>query len=153
MVKISITKYKNNEPKRLDTIGQRARFKITPQRPGWVVQSVRAFAFIDGAVERYMYTEAWRIHSSKKIEQSGDDDFMVPKQWIRDHSGQLYIIAYAWYQKVLDDDFVRGNSDQLWGRLMGTPYIKLPPDGAQVLERIWRASWTNGGAVTFDVLQ
>ena len=87
------------------------------------------------------------------IEQQGDDDFLIPKQWVENHSGRIVIIAYAWCQRSLDDDFVRGTSDDLWGRLMGTPHIKLPPNGAQVLERIWMVSWMKGGEVSFQIIQ
>ena len=152
-VNISIGPYKKQAPKQIDSIGQRARFKVKPQKVGYIVQSIRAFAFLDESVERFHYTEAWRIQSNKKIEQQGDDDFLLPKQWLRDHSGRFYIIAYAWYQKSLDDDFVRGNSTDLWGRLMGTPYIKVPPEGTPVLERIWQATWEKGHEPTFTIIQ
>ena len=153
MVEISIGPYKTRNVKRLDSIGQRARFKARPQQVGYIVQSIRAYAILDEMVERFIYTEAWRIQSNRKIEQQGDDDFFIPKQWVENHSGRFVIIAHAWYQPSLDDDFVRGTSDDLWGRLMGTPYIKAPPNGAQVLERIWMASWIKGGEVAFQKIQ
>ena len=141
MVVISIGPYKAQAPRRIDSTGQRARFKVKPQRAGYIVQSIRAFAFLDESVGQFNYTEAWRIQSNKKIEQQGDDDFLIPRQWTRDHSGRFYIIAHAWYQESLGDDFVRGASNDLWGRLMGTPYTKVPPEGTQVLERFWMANW------------
>ena len=153
MVEISIGSYKTRNVKRLDSIGQRARFKARPQQVGCIVQSIRAYAILDEIVERFIYTEAWRIQTNIKIEQQGDDDFLIPKEWVENHSGRFVIIAHAWYQRSLDDDFVRGASDDLWGRLMGTPYIKVPPNGAQVLKRIWMASWDNGGEVSFSIIQ
>ena len=148
-----MSQYKNHAPKRMDSIGQRARFKVKPQKVGYIVQSIRAFAFLDDKIERFNYTEAWRIQSNSKIEQAGDDDFLLPKQWVEDHSGRFYIIAYAWYQRSLDDDFERGTSNDLWGRLIGTPYIKVPPESSQVLERIWQATWEKGGDVSFEIIQ
>ena len=100
-----MSQYKTHAPKRMNSIGQRARFKVKPQKVGYIVQSIRAFAFLDDDIERFNYTEAWRIQSNSKIEQAGDDDFLLPKQWVEDHSGRFYIIAYAWYQRSLDDDF------------------------------------------------
>lgn len=148
-----MSQYKTRAPKRMDSVGQRARFKVKPQKVGYIVQSIRAFAFLDDKIERFNYTEAWRIQSNSKIEQAGDDDFLLPKQWVEDHSGRFYIIAYAWYQRSLDDDFERGDSSDLWGRLMGTPYIKVPPENSQVLERIWQATWEKGGDISFEILQ
>ena len=145
MVVISIGPYKERSPKQIDSVGQRARFKVKPQRVGYIVQSIRAFAFLDESVDQFNYTEAWRIQSNKKIEQQGDDDFLIPRQWTRDHSGQFYIIAQAWYQESLGDDFVRGTSNDLWGRLMGVPYVQVPPSGIPVLERFWQANWERGG--------
>ena len=155
MVEILIGPYKTRNVKRLDSIGQRARFRARPQQVGYIVQSIRAYAVLDEIVEaeRFIYTEAWRIQSNNKIEQQGDDDFLIPKQWVENHSGRFVIIARAWYQRSLDDDFVRGTSDDLWGRLVGTPYVKLPPNGAQVLERVWMASWVKGGEVAFEKIR
>ena len=79
MVAISIGPYKERSPKRIDSIGQRARFRANPQKVGYIVQSIRAFAFLDESVEQFSYTEAWRIQSSKTIEQQGDDDFLIPR--------------------------------------------------------------------------
>jgi len=149
MVEISIGPYKERSPKQIDSVGQRARFKVKPQKVGYIVQSIRAFAFLDESVEQFNYTEAWRIQSNSKIEQAGDDDFMVPRQWTRDHSGRFYIVAQAWYQKSLGDDFVRGTSDDLWGRLRGVSYVHVPPPGTPVLARFWQASWEQGHAPTF----
>ena len=153
MVVISIGPYKERSPKQIDSVGQRARFKVKPQKVGYIVQSIRAFAFLDepdpSSVEQFNYTEAWRIQSNSKIEQAGDDDFMIPRQWTRDHSGRFYIVAQAWYQESLGDDFVRGTSNDLWGRLMGVPYVQVPPSGTPVLERFWQASWDQGHAPTF----
>ena len=123
MVVISIGPYKERSPKQIDSIGQRARFKVNPQRVGYIVQSIQAFAFLDESIDQFNYTEAWRIQSNKKIEQQGDDDFRIPRQWTRDHSGRFYIIAHAWYQESLGDDFVRGASNDLWGRLKWGPHI------------------------------
>ena len=117
------------------------------------MQSIRVFSFLDESVERFSYTEVWRVQPNSKIEQQGDDDFLVPWHWMRDHSGRFYIIAYASYQESLNDDFVCGASNDLCGRLMGTPYIKMPPEGTQVLERIWQARWAKGGEVSFEVIQ
>ena len=153
MVEISIGPYKTRNVKRLDSIGQCARLKARPQQVGYIVQSIRAYAILDEIVERFIYTKAWRIQTNIKIEQQGDDDFLIPKEWVENHSGRFVIIAHAWYQRSLDDDFVRGTSGDLWGRLMGTPYIKVPPNGAQVLERIWMASWIKGGEVAFQKIQ
>ena len=144
MVIISIGPYKERSPKQIDSIGQRARFKVKPQRVGFIVRSIRAFAFLDESVDQFNYTEAWRIQSNKKIEQQGDDDFLIPRQWTRDHSGRFYIIAHAWYQESLGDNFARGASTDLWGRLMGTPYTKIPPSGTPVLGRFWMANWEEG---------
>ena len=105
MVVISIGPYKERSPKQIDSIGQRARFKVKPQRVGYIVQSIRAFAFLDESVDQFNYTEAWRIQSNKKIEQQGDDDFLIPRQWTRGRSGRFYIIAQAWYQEALGDGF------------------------------------------------
>ena len=152
MVAISIGPYKERSPKQIDSAGQRARFKVKPQRVGYIVQSIRAFAFLDDSVEQFNYTEAWRIQSNKKIEQQGDDDFLIPRQWTRDYSGRFYIIAQAWYQESLGDDFVRGTSNDLWDRLMGVPYVKLPPEGVLVLEWFWQSNWERGGEPTFESL-
>ena len=99
MVVISIGPYKEQSPKLFDSISQRARFKVKPQRVGFIVQSIRAFTFLDESVDQFNYTEALRIQSNKKIEQQGDDDFLIPRQWTRDHSGRFYIIPHAWYQE------------------------------------------------------
>ena len=95
MAVISIGPYKTQSPKRIGSIGQRSRFKVKPQRAGDIVQSIRAFAFLDEPVDQFNYTEAWRIQSNKKIEQQGDGDFLIPRQWTRDHSGRFCIIAHA----------------------------------------------------------
>ena len=153
MVVISIGPYKERSPKQIDSIDQRARFKVKPQRVGFLVQSIRAFAFLDESVDQFNYTEAWRIQPNKKIEQQGDDDFLIPRQWTRDHSGRFYIIAHAWYQETLGDDFARGASTDLWGRLMGVPYVKVPPEGTPVLERFWMATWEEGGEPTFEAIR
>ena len=144
MVVISTGPYKEPSPKQIDSIGQRARFKVKPQRVDFIVQSIRAFAFLDESVDQFNYTEARRRQSNTKIEQQGDDDFLIPRQWTRDHSGRLYIIAHAWYQESLGDDFARGASTDLWGRLMGTPYTKIPPSGTPVLERFCRRTGKGG---------
>ena len=47
MVVISIGPYKERSPKQIDSVGQRARFKVKPQKVGYIVQSIRAFAFLD----------------------------------------------------------------------------------------------------------
>ena len=99
MVVISIGPYKAQASRRIDSIGQRARFRVRPQKVGYIFQSIRAFALLYESVDQYNYTEAWRIQSNKKIEQRGDDDFLIPQQWTRDHSGRFYIIAHAWYQE------------------------------------------------------
>ena len=65
----------------------------------------------------------------------------------------FYIIAHAWHQESLGDDFVRGASNDLWGRLMGTPYTKVPPEGTQVLERFWMANWEKGREPTFEAIR
>ena len=150
MVVISIGPYKERSPKQIDSVGQRARFKVKPQKVGCIVQSIRAFAFLDESVDQFNYTEAWRIQSNKKIEQAGDDDFLIPLQRTRDHSGRFYIVAQAWYQESLGDDFVRGTSNDLWGRLMGVPYVQVPPSGTPVLGRFWQATWEQGHAPTFE---
>ena len=60
-VELSIGPYQTRAPKRIDSIGQRARFKVKPQKVGYIVQNIRAFAFLDDVAERFHYTEAWRI--------------------------------------------------------------------------------------------
>ena len=145
MVVISIGPYKAQSPKRIDSVGQRARFKVKPQRAGHIVQSIRAYAFLDESLEEFNYTEVWRIQSNQKIEQQGDDSFLIPRQWTRDYSGRFYIIAQAWYQTSLGNDFARGVGTDHWGRLMGVPYIKVPIEGTPVLERFWMANWEKGG--------
>ena len=57
------------------------------------------------------------------------------------------------YQESLGDDFARGASTDLWGRLMGTPYTKIPPEGTPVLERFWQAGWERGGEPTFEAIR
>ena len=149
MVVISIGPYKAQAPQRIDSIGQRARFKVKAQRVGYIVQEhprLCVFGRVGWTVQ--LHTEAWR-----KIEQQGDDDFLIPREWTRDYSGRFYIIAHAWYQESLGDEFVRGTSKELWGRLMRTPYTKIPPEGTQVLERFWMANWEKGREPTFEVIQ
>ena len=153
MVVISIGPYKAQSPKRIDSVGQRARFKVKPQRAGHIVQSIRAYAFLDESLEEFNYTEAWRIQSNQKIEQQGDDSFLIPRQWTRDYSGRFYIIAQAWYQTSLGNDFVRGVGTDHWGLLMGVPYIKVPIEGTPVLERFWMATWEKGGEPTFEAIR
>ena len=153
MVVISIGPYKAQSPKRIDSVGQRARFKVKPQRAGHIVQSIRAYAFLDESLEEFNYTEAWRIQSNQKIEQQGDDSFLIPRQWTRDYSGRFYIIAQAWYQTSLGNDFARGVGTDHWGRLMGVPYIKVPIEGTPVLERFWMATWEKGGEPTFEAIR
>ena len=148
MVVISIGPYKTQSPKRIDSAGQRARFKVKPQRAGHIVQSIRAYAFLDESMEEFNYTEAWRIQSNKKIEQQGDDSFLIPRSWIRDYSGRFYITAQAWYQTSLGNDFARGVGTDHWGLLMGVPYVKIPPDGTPVLERFWMANGETVGGRT-----
>ena len=90
-------------------------------------------------------------NQTKKIEQQGDDSFLIPRSWIRDYSGRFYIIAQAGYETSLGNDFARrGVGTDLWGRLMGVPYVKMPPDGTPVLERFWMATWERGGEPTFE---
>jgi hypothetical protein len=153
MVEISIGPYKERSPKQIDSVGQRARFKVKPQRVGHIVQSIRAYAFLDESLEEFNYTEAWRIQSNSKIEQAGDDSFLIPRQWTRDYSGRFYIIAQAWYQTSLGNDFVRGVGTDHWGLLMGVPYIKVPIEGTPVLERFWMATWEKGGEPTFEAIR
>ena len=78
---------------------------------------------------------------------------MIPKRWVKEHDGHMTIIAWAWYQPTLDDDFARGVRNDLWGRLMGAPFIKVPPAGTPVLEREWTARWTKGGTLSFESSQ
>ena len=87
--------------------------KSNRKKVGYIIQSIRAFAFLDESIDQFNYTEAWRIQSNRTIEQQGDDDFLIPRQWTRDHTGRFYIIAHAWYQESLNDDFVRGASNDL----------------------------------------
>ena len=94
MVVISIGPYKAQAPRRIDFIGQRARFKVKSKKVIYIFQSIRAFAFLDESIDQSNYTEAWRIQPNIKIEQQGDDDFLIPRQW-------FYIIAHAWYQEFL----------------------------------------------------
>ena len=49
--------------------------------------------------------------------------------------------------------FVRGASNDHWGRLMCTPYNKMPPLGTPVLERFWQANWERGGEPTFEAIR
>ena len=72
---------------------------------------------MDESLEEFNYTEAWRIQSNQKIEQQGDGSFLIPRPWIRDYSGRFYIIAHAWYQTSLGNDFARGVGTDHWGRL------------------------------------
>jgi len=149
-VAIDISKYKNQESKRLNKTGQRAKFKVRPQKPGWIVQSINVDVILDNSKKNYQYTEAWQIISNKKINQSGDDDFLVPNEWIKKHSGSMSIIALAWYQKDLDEDFQEGKNDDLWGRLKGTNDYKTPPSNVPVLERMWIADWKKGKKLKFS---
>ena len=59
------------------------------KKAGFIAQGIRAFAFLDGALERFFYTKPRRIKPNRKIEQQGDGDFFVPKQWMRDRSGRF----------------------------------------------------------------
>jgi hypothetical protein len=36
---------------------------------------------------------------------------------------------------------------------MGTPYIKVPPEDTQVLERIWQAGFEKGREPAFETIQ
>ena len=83
MVVISIGPYEAQAPRRIDSIGQRARFLVRPQKVGYIVQRIRVSAFLGESVDQFNYTEAWRIsiQSNKKIEHQGDDDFLIPRQW------------------------------------------------------------------------
>ena len=149
-VVINIGAYKDQDNKKAGSIGKRARFRPRPQRVGWIVQSVEIVVNLGETRETYEYTEAWRIISPSKIEQSGDDDFLVPKDWIRDYTGDMNIVTYAWYQKTLDADFKQGFQQNLWGRLHGTKILKTPPPNTPVLERFFVARWKRGGELKFD---
>ena len=66
---------------------------------------------------------------------------------------ELYcmVVAYIVIPKF-GDDFIRGTNNDLWGRLMGVPYVQVPPDGTPLLERFWQATWEQGHAPTFESL-
>ena len=143
---VRIGKYKPHQTKL--KVGQRARFAVKPQRIGWIIQNVTLWWTLDGKKDSITYSEAWRVISNKKIEQLGDDDYMVPRSWIANHSGSMNIIAQAWWQPSLNEDFAKGDGQDLWGSLHGADDLQEPQ--GPVLERFWIARWTRGGAPTFD---
>ena len=110
--------WEGRTPKRF-YLGQRTRFKVRPRRVGCIVQSIRAFALLGESVERFNYTEAWRVQSNSKLEQQGGDDFLVPRQWMREHSGRFYSIAHAWYQEPLENDFFTRRKQRSLGAVDG----------------------------------
>ena len=144
---VRIGRYKSHETKK--KIGQRARFKVKPQRAGWIVQNVTLRWKLDGGTDTISYSEAWRVVSNRKIAQQGDDDFMIPRSWLKKHSGFLSIVAHAWWQPTLSADFAKGEGDVLWGTLYGADELQTPPD-ARVLERSWIGSWQRNGAPSFE---
>ena len=145
---VRIGKYKSHQSK--SKIGQRARFKVKPPRVGWIVQNVTLRWKLDGETETISYSEAWRIISNRKIVQQGDDDFMLPISWLKNHSGSLRIVAHAWWQPTLSADFAKGEGDVLWGTLYGADELQTPPDNARVLERLWNVTWQRNRIPTFE---
>ena len=134
--------------------GQRARFKVKPHRPGFIVQRVRRVAKLanDELVDvsssvphcDQNYTEAWKVNSDK-IEQKGDDSFLVPHGWLKDYHGSLTITTDAWWQPTLPDGFSRDDTlDSPWGTLMGTSEYLDTPNGKPLWHREWRAVWSKG---------
>ena len=86
------------------------------------------------------YTEAWRC-DSKGIEQKGDDDFLVPKKWLKTE-GRVDITAKAWFQAELPSGMTQGQAgDEMWGTLHGMNGHVPMPANVHCLERTWAAIW------------
>ena len=141
MVKVSIASVTSVER------GVLAKFKVLPLTTGYIVQRIEWRAVVNN--ERFSggWSEAWTIRKTPRhLEQQLNDLFEVPEDW---EDGEMSIQAIAWFQPLLSADFKRvpGQTDK-WGRLRGTDELVDPPDGVDVLERLWIAKWRGGKLTT-----
>ena len=131
--------------------GSRARLRVRPKGKayGFIVQRIYSHGRIGDREEVATYTEAWRT-AGDRVEQQGDDDFMIPHSWLQEAAGTRVIDADSWFQPKLDSEFYSSDSSECqWGRLKGTHVYKAPPVGAKVLRRHWEAKWDDDGNVTY----
>ena len=129
--------------------GVRARFSVRPFLTGFLVQRVEWRAVVGGQRFSGGWSEAWTLRKTpRRFEQQGVDSFLVPEDWLLE-DGEMSIQAIAWFQRFLPDTFKRvpGQTDK-FGRLRGTDALVDPPDGADVLERLWMAKWRGGKLTT-----
>ena len=104
------------------------------------------------------FTEAWRVQSRDKVEQGGDDDFLVPWETINQTAGEMIISARAWFAETLPTGFLQtrdaAKAKHLpWGYLRGTHGLHEPPQDAPQLRRRWCATWNRGQKPRFTVVQ
>ena len=131
MVKVSIASVRQVDR------GVLAKFKVFPIVTGFVVQRIEWRAVVNNERFQGGWSEAWTMRRRpRKLEQQLEDLFEVPDDW---HDGEMSIQAIAWFQPRLPATFQRvsGQTDK-WGRLRGTDELVDPPDGAEVLERLWK---------------
>ena len=70
--------------------GLKARFKLTPITNGAIYQVVNMNIYTGRKlVDTIRYTEAWKV-SKTKIQQNGDDSFLVPNDYT-DEPGEVLI--------------------------------------------------------------
>ena len=145
---LTIGAYKPQKLK--DRTGLKARFKLTPITNGAIYQVVNMNIYTGRKlVDTIRYTEAWKV-SKTKIQQNGDDSFLVPNDYT-DEPGEVLIRTKAWFEPgAMDARFAKGKGEEKWGRLYGTDAIKKVPAGATVLQRTFKATWSDEGTLKFE---
>ena len=100
------------------------------------------------------YTEAWeagpdpRDASVWAVDQSGFDDFMVPRATMRHTAGEIVIRAQAWTEPRPGDmgafALQAAGGAALWGVLLGHMGLRPQPPGCVPLVREVRGRWPKG---------
>ena len=153
---ISVGPYKHT--KLPDRSGIYTKFQLKGRiLTGTIYQNVTMKYKLNGSPMRtFRFSEAWAVTKKdkrRKIEQTGNDSFLVPYADVEGQGGSLMIDAVAWFETgKLDSRFKRKDDGMaLYGNLKGMNGHKGVPADATVLKRRARASWKRGVAPTWKV--